>query len=183
MKTLKTLLMVIAGLVLIGGEGYLYASNGIKSKPGYAKLETLQDESHSALLSVDVGSGGVTPVRWLLEQMAENSDQVSDIHEQIFVNVLRELQGVRLRVYDTRENRDVFDSAIADTVASLKQKSWQTLLSVRDDDEQVIVLQYRDGEKIAGLSIMASAPDTALFLNLVGPFGAETVAEMASARH
>lgn len=180
MKALKIGLIVVTSLMLVVGAGYLYASNGIKSKPGYVKLATLKGESVSALLSVNLGPGGVKPVRWLLEQFVYDSDHGYEVEERVFNSVLQELQGVQLRVYDVGTNRPVFDRAIADSVVSLKEKSWQTLATVRQDDVKIAVLKYGDGEQIVGLSIMASTPDKALFLNLIGPFDTAVIAEAAN---
>lgn len=180
MKALKISLIVITLLVLIGGEGYLYASNGIKSKLGYAQLTIPADESVNSVLSLNVGPNGVKPVRWLLEKIVDDSDHAREVPEKVLKSVMQELQGVQLRVYEVGDNRQVFDSAISDSVSSLKAKSWQTLARVREDDVKIVVLQYLDAERIAGLSIMASTPDTALFLNLIGPFDAHAIAETAS---
>lgn len=177
MKALKIILIVVASLVLIGGGGYLYASSGIKSKPGYAKLAT---PSATALLSVNVGHGGLGPVRWLIEQATENSDHGRRMPKRLLKTVLQDLQGVQLRVYDVGNNRQAFDNAIVDSVAALKLKSWKTLMTVRDGNEQIVVLQYGDDDKIEGLSIMVSTPENAVFLNLIGPFDPSVIVETAN---
>ena len=133
-------------------------------------------EADDAMLSVNVGPGGVKPLRWLFEQALEHSDHGGDVPEKVLRSALRELQGVQLRIYDSANNRDLFDSAISETAAALKQKQWQTLMTVRDEEEHIVVLQYLDQDQIAGLSIMASTPEKALFLNLIGPFNPESIA-------
>lgn len=178
MKILRIVLIVVVSLTLIGGAGYLYASSGIKSKPGYADITTPSVDSENALVAVNVGPGGVKPLRWFFKQVVENSEHMEQVPERVLIGALQELQGVQIRVYDARDKRHVFDSAIADTVASLKEKNWQTLVTVRDDEEQIVVLQYGDKKQIAGLSIMASTPDKALFLNVIGPFDVERIAAM-----
>jgi len=180
MKALKISLIILVSLALVGGMGYLYASSGIKSKPGYEKAAMPQLESVDALFAVNVGPGGVKPVRWLLEQIADSSGHTDQVPTRVLESALNELQGVQIRVYDADGNREVFDGAIADTVAALKQKNWQTLVTVRDEEEQIVVLRYGDDDHIAGLSIMASTPDNALFLNLIGPFDVEAIAAKAS---
>jgi hypothetical protein len=179
MRALKITVVVVTSLLLVGGAGYLYAANGIKSKLGYAKLVTPKGEDITALLSVNVGPSGVKPARWLLKQVADESGHEHQVPKRVLNSVLQELKGVQLRVYDVGSNRHVFDSAIADSVTGLKQKNWQTLATVREGDVKVAVLQYVDGEQIAGLSIMASTPDKAMFLNLIGPFNPEMIAETA----
>lgn len=179
MKALKITLIVAGSLLLFGGAGYLYASSGIKSKPGYAKLATPHRDSVTPLFSVSVGPGGVKPARWLLEKIVDDSEHVSDAPERMLRSALQELQGVQLQVYDVGTNRLVYDNAIADSVAKLKRKNWQTLATVRQDDVNVAVLKFGTGELIAGLSIMASTQDKAVFLNLVGPFDTKAIADTA----
>ena len=176
MKILKILLIALGTLVLIGAAGYLYASSGIKTKPGYADMGSVSVDSNNAMLSVSVGPGGVKPLRWLFETALEHSDHSSQIPEEMLRGALGKLQGVQLRVFDSSNKRDLFDRAISETAAALKQKQWQTLMTVRDEKEHIVVLQYLDQQQIAGLSIMASTPEKALFLNLIGPFDAESIA-------
>lgn len=177
MKILKIILIMVVSLVLIGAAGYLYASSSMKSKPGYAKLNT---PSANALLSINVGRGGLGPVRWLLQQATENFEHGNRMPKRLLKTVLQDLQGVQLRVYEVGSNRQAFDNAITDTVTALKLKSWQTLMTVRDGDEQVVVLQYGDNNKIEGLSIMVSTPENAVFLNLIGPFDPSEIVETAN---
>ena len=176
MKALKIVLVVIGALVLIGGAGYLYASSGIKSKLGYADITPPRVASENALLAVNVGPGGVKPLRWAYEKFAQGSGGQDEVSDRALRSAFSHLQGVQLRVYDASGKRDVFDGAIADTAAALKGRSWETLLTVRDNEEQIMVLQFQDQNKIAGLSIMASTPDKAFFLNLIGPFDIEEIA-------
>ncbi len=180
MKVLKIVLIVIGSLVVIGGAGYLYASSGIKAKPGYADIPATGVDSQNALVALNVGPGGVKPLRWLFKQVAETSDHVEQVPERMLMNALQGLQGVQIRLYDSSGKRQIFDGAISETVAQLKNKNWQTLMTVRDDEEHIVVMQYGDEKTIAGLSIMASTPEKALFLNLIGPFDVDAIAAVAS---
>ena len=179
MKALKITLIVLGSLLLIGSAGYLYASSGIKSKPGYAKLAPPHWASVDTLFSVNIGPGGIKPARWLVEKFAEESDLEHDVPERVLKRVLHDLQGVQLRVYEVHDNQHVFINAIAESVVDLKQDNWQTLVAARDGEEHVVAMQYGDEARIDGLSIMASTPDTAVFLNLIGPFDLESITEAA----
>ncbi len=180
MKALKIITIVVASLLLLGGVGYLYASSGVKSNPGYVKLAKPKGESVSTLLSLNIGPGGVRPTRWLFEKIVDGSDSEHEIPKRIFKNVLKELQGIQLRIYEVHGNRQVFDEAIAESAAVLEGKNWEHLVTVREENERIVIMQYGDDAQINGLSIMASTPDTALFLNLIGPFDLNAIAETAS---
>ncbi len=176
MKALKISLIVVGVLALLVAGGYLYASSGIKAEPGYAKIKATPLDEQRAALSVSIGPGGVKPLRWIAEQIAEHSEHGDQVPERLLESLADELQGIQFKIYDTHGKRELFDSAISETAAALKQKQWQTLMSMRDKDEQIMVLQYLDNAHIAGLSIMASTQDTAFFLNLVGPFDIDALA-------
>ncbi len=178
MRPLKIAVIVVSSLLLVGGAGYLYASSGIKSNAGYASL-VKPVGSVDTLLSLNVGPRGVQPARWLIDKFVQDSAAPSDAAERMLKTALQDLQGVQLHVYEVGGNQPVFDKAIADSVAKLTQKSWQILTTVRDEDVKIAVLHFADGPHIAGLSIMASTPEKAVFLNLVGPFDYDGIADSA----
>jgi len=170
MKISKIILIFVGTLTMVVGAGYLYASSGIKSKPGYVVLATPTGESVNRILSIKVGPRGVRPTQWLFEKIVESSEYEQEMPERVFNSVLQELQGIQLHVYEVRNNRKVFDDAIAESATALKAKNWEPLVAVRDGKERIVVMQYGNEDLIKGLSIMASTPDTAIFLNLIGPF-------------
>jgi hypothetical protein len=178
--TLKAVLVVALALVLITGAGYLYASSGVKSKPGYAKLEMPKGKQFDALITVNLGPGGVGPVKWLVEKISDDSDHEHDMPERVFRSVLPELQGLQLQVYDVKSDTASFEQAITASVAALKAQDWQTLLKVQEDNELVVVMQSEHDRQIEGLSILVSTPDKAVFMNLIGPFDPETIANAAN---
>lgn len=147
MKSLKITLVCGASLLMIVGEGYLYASNGIKLNLGY----------------------DIPKAPSQLEKTVNDSTPMPSVPVRLPKEALEEWQSMQLQVYDVGDNRQEFDNAIADSVAKLKEKSWKTLSTVSEEDVNITVMQYGDGALIAGLSIMASTPDKAVFLNLVGP--------------
>ncbi len=180
MKALKICLIIIATLSLVIGTGYLYASSGVKSKLGYAELAIPKDDNIRPVLSFNLGPGGVKPARWLLDKIVNNVDHGRQVPERLLKNAINEIQAVQLRVYEVDNSRSVFDDAISESIRSLKQKNWQTLASVREDDVKIEVMQYTNGEQLVGLSFMASTSENAMFLNLIGPFNPEAIAQTVS---
>lgn len=183
---LRTLIIIFVSIILIGGAGYLYASSGVKSKPGYVELVSpgsLKGESVNVLFAMNLGPKGMTPVRWVVEKMASQADRVLETSEQVLLSLLREIQGVQLRVYEVRNNRKVFDNAINDSAAALKEKNWHPLIKVNDDEEHVVIMQFGDEKEITALSVMVSTPENAVFLNLIGPFNPQEIAATVSQIH
>lgn len=178
MKFFKYLFIAVITLGLIGGAGYLLASSGIKSNPGYVKLVLPSHSSASAQVAVDLGPNGVRPLRWFIQRVVDDAEYL-ELSQRVLLGVLEDLQGVQLRVYEVQGNRPVFDQAINESVARLTQQGWETLIKVQEDNERVVMMQSLDQEQIAGLSLLVSTPENAVFTNLMGPFSPEALAAIA----
>jgi hypothetical protein len=179
MKFLKYSFISLLTLVLIGGSGYLLAASGMQSKPGYAKLTLPSWLSTNTSVALNLGPRGLKPVRWVINRVLDASNQELELSERILIGVLDDLQGVRLRIYEVENNSQVFEQAIDDSIASLKQKNWQTLLSVQEDDKHIVVMQAEDEGLISGLSVLLSTPENAFFMNLVGQLNPQSIALIA----
>ncbi|MFT7528081.1 MAG: hypothetical protein ACI9LY_003241 [Arenicella sp.] len=179
MKFLKYSFISLLTLVLIGGAGYLLAASGMQSKPGYAKLTLPSWLSTNTTVALNLGPRGLKPVRWVINRVLDASNQELELSERILIGVLDDLQGVRLRIYEVENNSQVFEQAIDDSIASLKQKNWQTLLSVQEDDKHIVVMQAEDEGLISGLSVLLSTPENAFFMNLVGQLNPQSIALIA----
>ena len=118
-------------------------------------------------------------MRWMVNRIIDASDEELELSERLLLSVLQDLQGVQLRVYEVENNRQVFEQAIDDSIATLRQDDWQTLLKVREDDKRVVVMQSGDEGLISGLSVLASTPENAVFINLVGQLDPESIALIA----
>lgn len=179
MKFLNYSFISLLTLVLIGGSGYLLAASGMQSKPGYAKLTLPSWLSTNTSVALNLGPRGLKPVRWVINRVLDASNQELELSERILIGVLDDLQGVRLRIYEVENNSQVFEQAIDDSIASLKQKNWQTLLSVQEDDKHIVVMQAEDEGLISGLSVLLSTPENAFFMNLVGQLNPQSIALIA----
>ena len=179
MKFLNYSLITLLALILIGSAGYLLAAGGMQSKPGYAKLTLPSWLSTNTAVALNLGPRGLKPVQWMINRAVNASDQELELPERILMNVLQDLQGVQLRIYEVENNRQVFEQAINDSIVSLKQQDWQTLLSVREDDKHIVVMQAEDKGLISGLSVLVSTPENAVFMNLVGQLNPESIALIA----
>jgi hypothetical protein len=179
MKFLNYSFISLLTLVLIGGSGYLLAASGMQSKPGYAKLTLPSWLSTNTSVALNLGPRGLKPVRWVINRVLDASNQELELSERILIGVLDDLQGVRLRIYEVENNSQVFEQAIDDSIASLKQKNWQMVLSVQEDDKHIVVMQAEDEGLISGLSVLLSTPENAFFMNLVGQLNPQSIALIA----
>jgi len=180
MNFLKYLLIFIFSLVLLGGVGYLYASSGVKSNPGYVEFDAPRGSFINTQISLQLGPRGMQPIRWLVERFAkEKSRGELEMPERVLLSILPEIQGVQLSVYEVENNRQSFDDAMQESAGKLRARDWTTLLRVQEDEENVVVMQHGDETKIAGLAILVSTPENAVFMNLIGPFQPESIVAAA----
>ena len=179
MNFLKYSFITLLTLVLIGSAGYLLASSGIESKPGYVKLTMPSWFLTDTKLALNLGPKGLQPVRWIVKRIVNGSDDELELTERLLLSVIQDLQGVQLRIYEIENNRPVFEQAINDSVTTLEQAQWQTILKVREDNKRVIVMQSENAGIISGLSVLASTPENAVFINLVGQLNPDSIALIA----
>ena len=179
MNFLKYSLITLLTLILIGSAGYLFAASGMQSKPGYANLTLPSWSSTNTTIALNLGPRGLKPVRWAINRVVAASDQELEVSERVLLSVLQDLQGVQLRVYEVENNRQVFEQAIDDSMVSLRQDDWQTLLTAREDNKRIVVMQSGDDGLISGLAVLVSTPEEAVFLNLVGHIDPESIATIA----
>lgn len=179
MNFLKYSVITLLTVVLIGSAGYLLASSGIQSKPGYAKLTMPSWFSTDTIVSINLGPRGLKPVRWMIERVVNSSNDDLEIQEKILLSMLQDLQGVQLRVYEVDNNRKIFEKAIDESLVTLKQDGWQTLITAREEEKRVVIMQAGDAELITGFSILISTPENAVFVNLMGQLNPESIALLA----
>jgi len=93
--------------------------------------------------------------------------------------VLNDAQGLQLRIYEVENNQSIFEDAIDESVTALNRENWETIIKVREDDQRVVIMQSLDENLIAGLAVLISTPEDAVFVNLVGPLKPESIAMIA----
>ena len=179
MKLLKYLFIGLIVLVLVSTAGCVFVSGGIKSKPGYAKLTTPTVFSNDATLALDFGPRSIKSARWMLERFANASDNESEIPIQVLLSVLDDVQGLQLRVYQVDNNESVFEQAIDESVSTLNEDNWQTIVKVNEEDQRVVIMQSGTDELIMGLAVLVSTPEDAVFVNLIGPLKPESIVMIA----
>ena len=183
MKFLKYSLITFLTLALIGSAGYLLASSGIESKPGYVKLTMPSWFLTDTKVALNLGPRGLKPLRWMVNRIVDSSAEELELPERLILSMLQDLQGVQLRIYEVENNRPIFEQAIEDSVSTLRREGWQTLIKVREDDKHVVVMQTGNEVLISGLSVLASTPENAVFINLVGEIKPESIAAIANSMH
>jgi len=179
MNFLKYLFIALLILVLVSAAGCVIGSGDIKSKPGYAKLTTPNVLLTDTTLALNFGPRSLKSARWLIESVVRASDHELEIPLQVLLAVLNDAQGLQLRIYEVENNQSIFEDAIDESVTALNRENWETIIKVREDDQRVVIMQSLDENLIAGLAVLISTPEDAVFVNLVGPLKPESIAMIA----
>ena len=179
MKFFKFIFVTFFTIVLIGVASYVLATTGIKSKPGYANWVLPSWSLSDTRIAIKVGPVGVKSVRWIVEQIVLDSHADVDVSQRALLGVLKDVDGLQLRIYQVTGNRQKFDQALQASVTALKQEAWETIVSVREDNEHVVVMQSQAAGIISGVTVMVNTPDESIFINLVGQFDPQEIVAYA----
>lgn len=130
--------------------------------PASAQLNLSQiDDLFTQEARVEVNVQGA-----LLRLVAEASRS----SEPEFAAMVENLQGVFVRQYDLSAARSNLGDRVSSFARSLEQGGWQTLVRVREDDEDVFIYLRPQGDVIAGLVVMSLSRDDneATFVSIDG---------------
>jgi hypothetical protein len=84
-------------------------------------------------------------------------------------NLLRNLDGVRIRIYEIKHNTDKVASRIADMRSKLRQSGWEPVMLVREEGEQTHLLVKMREDHILGLTLLVMDGDSeVVMINLMG---------------
>ncbi len=102
----------------------------------------------------------------LLSLVAEASRE----DEPEFAEMVRNLRGVFVRQYTLSSARQDLTSRLSGLARSLEQSGWQTLVRVRDEEEETFVYLRPSGDVLSGLVVMAlnRNDDEATFVSIDG---------------
>jgi hypothetical protein len=99
------------------------------------------------------------------------------------MNLLKGIEGVRVRVYEDLEDPRAVMDFIEDASGELERDGWQRAVYINDDDERVhIYVKFGDGSNVAGMTVMiADGDDEAVFINIAGVINPETLGAVSRA--
>jgi len=172
---MKTRLISAALILLVSSLGvHASAKSSYESSPGYVNIEALADiQSEDTLTEVNLR----TPLLKLASQIIE--DEEPDVAKMI-----GSLELVRVYVLEMNEaNEERLMSNHESVEDYLEGKSWDTLVTVNSDDEQVGIhtLFSEDGSEIIGLVVNVMDGSEAVVVNIVGKIDLEQIAALGSA--
>ena len=174
---MKTTLIVLATIVLLSITGLMMAATGVQSHSGNADWVLPNAQARNTIVAVDLGPYGVAPARWFLKSAISAAEHIEDTNLEVFLAAIEQVEAIKLRVYATEDNREVYQQAMHASIGQLTNDQWQLVLNTRDADQQVTLLQAGDENQIDGFTLMISNPENTIFLNVCGQIRVDTLSQ------
>ena len=108
--------------------------------------------------------------------------EASRAEEPEFAAMIDGMRGIFVRQYALSTAQRGVDTRIRDMARSLESSGWQTLVRVREDDEDIFIYLLPDGDIIDGLVVMAldNDEDEATFVTFEGRIDPEQIGRLGA---
>ncbi len=155
MKYLSALLL--SGLLALGAAAEDLAT-AMEDLPGHVDFASLDAIYGEPRVMINIGG----PLMQLLSAAAQNSDDPE------VAAIMRDLEGVRVNIYDTGGNTGPALEQMNQARAALQASDWQPFVQVREEGEDVQMFTRVADNKMQGMAIMVVNAEEAVFLNILG---------------
>ena len=153
------------GFVFLGGCGL----TAPRSNDGYADLDSLGVFDVDNVMTLSIGPS-------LLRFAARHTEDDPETRA-----LLGNLDGVRIRLYEIDGNAEHVAGRVNDMGAKLQRQGWEPVAVLREADETVHTLmkpvEGRDGQRIAGLTVLVADQEEAVIVNVMGDIKPEFFAD------
>lgn len=160
--------ILVTSALLLALSPALYAQ--IEEEPGYFPIDRFGILDSDALsLEINLDSG-------LLGMVAALAGE----EEPEFAELVKGLKGIRVRVAEESDlDSESLRSGLDDATGWLQEQGWNTLMRMREDDEEVYVyVRQLDGE-IVGMTLLAIDAEESVVVNIVGRIDLALMATLA----
>ncbi len=154
-----TLLMVACGIT------------APRSNEGYADLDSLGvfDTDRTMALSI-----GPTLIKFAALAVDDDEPEIAAL--------LRDLDGVRIRIYEIDGNPQRVAKRIMNMSKRLREDGWQSVALIQEEDEQTHMLIRTSGDRIYGLTLISSdGEEEAVIINLMGHLDPHNFSDLMNA--
>jgi hypothetical protein len=166
----RTSCLAIAALVLLLCGAASAEEVDVKTLPGYVNLEDIE---------IPGDAGKVTEIS-LGPGLLKIAQTTSDNGDEQLSETLSKLQCIQVKTFEVdAESTDEIRRVMKKIAAKLKKDDWERLVTVKSEDEFVIVSVKKGEERIHGLLVMALETDgEAVFANIAGDFELEHLGDL-----
>lgn len=129
-----------------------------RSSEGFANLDSLGVLDTDRRMALSIGPAVIRLAARLVE---EDEPETAEL--------LRDLEGIRIRIYEIDGDPDRVAARIQRMSAHLREDRWEPVMLVREEGEQTHMLVRQRGDRILGLTLITSDGDSeAVVINLMG---------------
>lgn len=139
----------------------ILADTPMEEKPGYVDFGELASAYGDPRVKVNIGSNLLR-----LASVVKHDNPAAGA-------ALRDMEAVRVHVYDTHGDTAPAAERMDDVRETLTADTWERIVEVREEDKQVDIYLKYDEERIHGLTVMAVDHEEAVFVNVLGDINPE----------
>jgi len=133
-------------------------AGGLRNDPGYADLDYPGWREADKEFGISLGPLPLRFAAWVVDE--EDDPETAAM--------LRELKGVRIRIYEIEGDRHRVFDRITESGRQLEKNGWDRLVTVNDEDENVLVMVKGSATEISGMAVLTADHDEAVFVNMIG---------------
>lgn len=154
---MKKIVLIILLSILTVTSGCGFTTRALRHDIGYADLRLPSHRNIDRELGLNIGPTLVkTASRFIPKEDLED------------IRLLKHVDGVRVAIYKVNNEDAVVRSSIEATATKLKATGWETLVSVNEEEERVVIMARMEGDILYGVVVLVTDKAEAVFLNLIG---------------
>jgi hypothetical protein len=155
---------------LLSGSIAVLTACGItapRSNEGYADLDSLGVFDTDRTMAMSIGPTLLNFAAFVIDE-----------DEPETAALLRDLEGVRIRIYEIDGDAERVAGRVRDMSTQLREDDWHPVMLVQEDEEQTHMLMRSDGDRIEGLTLLTSDGEEAVVINLMGHLNPQNFTEV-----
>jgi len=129
----------------------------LKDMPGFVDFGDLSATYGEPKVSINIGG---TLLQFVGLMGAEGNPETSEM--------LSSLKGVRVQIFSTEDNASAALSEFDSVKSQLRNKGWEPVVQINDEDERVLFFLKMNGQKTDGMAVMIVDDEEAVFVNIIG---------------
>ncbi len=170
---MKKLIFLLIVFILFGyNVSYLSAQeyDSFKGEPGYIDFEKFnffKGKEKKVELSIKLSL-----LKFVAKTTEKNDPELSEL--------LGNLSLIKVDVFPIdKTETDEITSIINKISGELKSKNWESIVRVKEPNEQVEIFFQLDDDKLSGLVVMAVNKKEAVFVNIIGKIDPEQLGKLS----
>lgn len=158
-------LILAAGLLVTAFTAYAGEAE-LSVKPGYVDFGSLNEAYGEPRVMINLDGS-------LLKLVS-----AMDLKDPAASEALRNLDSVRVHVYDTEGDLSAAQTRMESVKASMEGAEWEQIVRAREDDSKVDIYVKQGADSIHGVLVMAVDGEEAVFVNVLGDINPTEIASI-----